>query len=107
MSSAIRGQRGLPTVTQTINSQPTWLIRSPVDLGPGQTPRNEPLSGSGGAGGAGWGLRHPWVKPADGVQAGGQPGSADQQVGGPKAAKQPNPGQQDGPPAGRFRTQGW
>lgn len=101
MRSAIRGRRGLPTVTQTINSQPTWLSRSCVAPGPDQNPRNKPLSGSepgttGGGwnrgGGTGWGLWHPWIKRADGAQAGGQPGSADQQVGGPEAAREPDPG---------------
>lgn len=39
------------------------------------------LVGGGGSwtrgGGAGGGLRHLWIKPADGAWAGGQPGSAD------------------------------
>lgn len=38
MSSAIRGQRGLPTVTQTINSQSTWLSRSCETWGQARTP---------------------------------------------------------------------
>lgn len=46
MSSAIRGRRNLPTVTQTISSQWAWLNRSPVALGSGQNPRKEPLSDS-------------------------------------------------------------
>lgn len=50
MSSAIRGRRTLPTVTQTKNSQSIWLNRSPVALGSGQNPRNKPLSDSEGEG---------------------------------------------------------
>lgn len=46
-------------------------------------------------------LRHPWIWRA--ARAGGQPGSADQQVGGSEAAGQPDPGQHDRPRVGRLR----
>ena len=88
MSSAIRGQRGLPTVTQTINSQSTWLSRSCETWGRARTPGQATFQvlnldlgvlGRGGwGGGAGWGLRHPRIRPIDGAWAGSQPGSADQ-----------------------------
>lgn len=70
-----------PTVPQTMDSQLTQLSWSCVAPGPCRNPRSKPLSGS-------------WVKRAHGAQAGGRPGSADQQVGSPQAAGQPDPEQQ-------------
>lgn len=57
-------------------------------------------------GGAGRGLRHAWIKPADGARAGGQPGAADQQVGGPEAVRQSDPPQHDRTRVGRLGAPG-
>lgn len=83
MSSAIRGEGVLPTVTQTINSQPTWLSRSFAVLGHARSPgtgHSQALDLSPGKPDQERGAAAPLIGRVAG--AGGQPGSADQQVGG-------------------------
>ncbi|KAB1265118.1 hypothetical protein Cadr_000018591 [Camelus dromedarius] len=70
------------------NKQPAGLAQQV--LTPGQATfqvLNLGLGKLGRGGGAGRGLRHAWIKPADGARAGGQPGAADQQAVRPAAAR--------------------